>query len=72
VPAHPHTLCGQEPSISGLDAAHELEEMGALREVSGAERSWQPIQRGSQDLVNTLGQLTFDDLAAAAVPLGRS
>ena len=55
-----------------VEAAHELEEMGALRDVSGAERSWQSIQRESQDLVNMLGQLTFDDLAAAAVSLGRS
>ena len=55
-----------------VDAAHELEEMGARREVCGAERSWQSIQRESQNFVNTLGQVTFDELDSVAVPLGRS
>jgi signal transduction histidine kinase/ligand-binding sensor domain-containing protein/CheY-like chemotaxis protein len=55
-----------------VDAARELEEMGALRNVAGAECSWRSMQRESRDLVHALGRLTFDNLAQVADAHGDS
>ena len=56
-----NVIDGDKSVESGyINAARELEEMGARRELSHAERSWRSVERESRDFLQTLTELEID------------